>query len=47
LIPFSSNKKFQNGFKDYIVSKNEIKTMNCCNLDIGKKTKYDFQLISK
>ena len=47
LIPFSSNKKFQNGFKDYIVSKNEIKTMNCCNLDIGKKTRYDFQLIPK
>jgi hypothetical protein len=49
VIPFSLNKnpKFGKHFKDYLVFKNEIRTLNCCNLDIGGKTRYDFQLIAK
>jgi hypothetical protein len=49
VIPFSlvENPKFQKDFKDYVIYKNDVRTNNCCNLSIGQKTKYDFQLIPK
>lgn len=48
-IPFTplKNPKFQKNYKDYTIHKNDIPTNNCYIADIGKKTKYDFQLIAK
>ncbi|WP_233871074.1 carboxypeptidase-like regulatory domain-containing protein [Dyadobacter sp. CY323] len=41
------NPKFLRMYKDYKLWKNDQATNNCCTAIIGKKTKYDFQLIPR
>lgn len=49
VIPFypTKNPKYQNNYKGKHTTKNDVRTNNCCTASIGKKTKYDFQLIPK
>ncbi|MEO6281863.1 MAG: carboxypeptidase-like regulatory domain-containing protein [Dyadobacter sp.] len=48
-IPFntSENSKFMRSYLDYYSKENGVRTGTCCPATIGKKTKYDFQLIPK
>jgi hypothetical protein len=49
LIPAlpKDNPKFQNQFESFKALRDTKPTANCCNSDVGKKTRYDFQLKSK
>jgi hypothetical protein len=46
-IPFSNslNPKFTKQYLGHYVFRNEVKTNDCCYAELGKKTKYNFQLI--
>ncbi|MCF0038516.1 hypothetical protein [Dyadobacter fanqingshengii] len=48
-VPFypKENPKFQKYYKGKKTIKNDMATSNCCITSVGKKTKYDFQLIPK
>jgi hypothetical protein len=48
-VPFLpvENPKYQNFYKDQKITKDGRRTKNCCTADIAKKTRYDFELISK
>ncbi|MCF2489720.1 hypothetical protein [Dyadobacter sp. CY347] len=48
IIPsLSENAKFMKIFSGYRIKKDDNITNNCCTASIGRKTKYDFQLIPK
>ena len=49
IIPFwpTQNPKYMRDYDSFFVTKNDVKTNNCCTATAGKKTKYDFELISK
>ena len=49
IVPFGSydNPKYDKNYKGKRTLKNDQLTKNCCTTQIGEKTKYDFQLISK
>jgi hypothetical protein len=48
-IPFLPvrNAKFEANYVGFKIQKDDKSTNNCCVASIGKKTKYDFQLIPK
>jgi hypothetical protein len=48
-VPYgkSENPKYMRDYVDFFVSKDGAKTNNCCSASVGRKTKYDFQLIPK
>ncbi|HEY9772166.1 MAG TPA: hypothetical protein V6C71_27280 [Coleofasciculaceae cyanobacterium] len=46
-IPENINTKFSENYKDYLVYQDGQQLGNCCGASIGKKTNYDFLLLSK
>jgi len=48
VVPFGNdNRKFEKNYKGTHATKNDKATGNCFSAIIGKKTKYDFELIPK
>jgi hypothetical protein len=48
-VPYSTSKnpKYMRDYSDFFVSKDGAKTNDCCFGSVGRKTRYDFQLIPK